>query len=194
MAIRRQSLDAGINLGGDPDLPDPRVLTRLRIGVNRRPTTQRLHKNLTSAVSRIRSAQRSRRTRLQSHRVLSPVGSGPVSFAFAISSLPSGQGASYARHHMKHVETSGTGDLHHHLQQGPATCSRRPDEQRRTHPPAEPRLIELDLHIHGVLDRMQSVFVRDAMLVRAGCPADRHPRSVLQNIDGCAVQNHLMRW
>ena len=82
---------------------------------------------------------------------------------------------------MKDVETSGTGDLHHHLQQRPATCSRRPDEQRRTHPPAEPRLIEVDLHIHRVLDRVQRILTRDAMLVRTGRPADRHPRNVLHN-------------
>jgi hypothetical protein len=47
----------------------------------------------------------------------------------------------------------------------------------------------LDLHIHRVLDRVQSVFVRDAMLVRARRPADRHPCNVLQNTLGCAVQN-----
>ena len=61
MAMRRQNFNAGVNLGGDPDLPDPRVLTWLRIRVDRRPTTQRLRENLTSALSRVGPAQRSRR-------------------------------------------------------------------------------------------------------------------------------------
>jgi hypothetical protein len=39
MAIRRQDVNAGINLGSDPDLPDPRVLTWLPVRVDRRPTT-----------------------------------------------------------------------------------------------------------------------------------------------------------
>ena len=40
----------------------------------------------------------------------------------------------------------------------------RPDEQRRTDPPAEPRLVELDLHVDGVLDGVQSILMRDAIL------------------------------
>jgi hypothetical protein len=89
---------------------------------------------------------------------------------------------------MKYVQVARRTYLDHDLQQFPTQLPGWTDEQGRPDLSRWPRLVELPLDEVGVHYRVQCVLTVDAVLVRAGCPRDRHLSNVLQNIS-CVIHN-----